>query len=57
MLPLVGQSDDYSKYEASMFDVKHKAEVKEKQFPIDCQKAYEMGERLVKNMRETPLGN
>lgn len=51
------QFDDYSKYEASMFDLKHKAEVKEKQFPIDCQKAYEMGERLVKNMRETPLGN
>ena len=50
------QFDDYSKYEASMFDVKHKAEVKEKQFPIDCQKACEMGERLVKNMRETPLG-
>ncbi|WP_041275934.1 hypothetical protein [Desulfosporosinus acidiphilus] len=51
------QFDDYFKYEASMFDVKHKAEVKEKQFPMDCQKALEMGGRLVKAMRETPLGN
>jgi multimeric flavodoxin WrbA len=40
------QFDDYSKYEASMFDEKHKAQVKAEQFPIDCQKAFDMGARL-----------
>jgi len=40
------QFTDYEKYESSMFDEKHKAEVKEKQFPIDCQKAFDMGARL-----------
>lgn len=40
------QFDDYSKYEASMFDEKHKAQVKAEQFPIDCQKAFDMGVRL-----------
>jgi multimeric flavodoxin WrbA len=40
------QFDDYSKYEASMFDEKHKAQVKTEQFPIDCQKAFDMGARL-----------
>ena len=40
------QFDDYSKYEASMFDEQHKAQVKAVQFPIDCQKAFEIGARL-----------
>jgi multimeric flavodoxin WrbA len=40
------QFDDYSKYYASNFDEKHKAKVREEQFPIDCQKAFEMGARL-----------
>jgi multimeric flavodoxin WrbA len=40
------QFDDYSKYEASMFDEKHKAQVKAEQFPLDCQKAFDMGVRL-----------
>lgn len=40
------QFHDYSLYEASRFDEAHKAEVKAKQFPADCQKAYEMGIRL-----------
>lgn len=40
------QFDDYSKYEASMFDVKHKSQMKADQFPIDCQKAFDMGVRL-----------
>jgi len=40
------QFDDYSKYEASMFDEQHKAQVKTEQFPIDCQKAFDMGARL-----------
>ncbi|GAA6408347.1 flavodoxin family protein [Blautia hominis] len=40
------QFDDYSKYDASNFDVVHKSLIRETQFPLDCQKAYEMGERL-----------
>lgn len=40
------QFDDYSKYEASMFDEKHKRKVKTEQYPIHCQKAFDMGARL-----------
>ena len=40
------QFNDYSKYEASMFDEKHKAKIKAEQFPIDCQNAFNMGARL-----------
>lgn len=40
------QFDDYSKYETSMFDEKHKLQVKREQYPIDCQKAFDMGSRL-----------
>ena len=40
------QFSDYSKYEASMFDEKHKAQVKAEQFPIDCQNAFDLGARL-----------
>lgn len=40
------QFDDYSKYAASNFDEKHKALVRKEQFPIECQKAFEMGEKL-----------
>ncbi len=40
------QFDDYSKYEASKFDEKHKAQVRAEQFPVTCQKAFAMGARL-----------
>ncbi len=40
------QFDDYSKYNASMFDEEHKAKVRAEQFPVDCRKAFEMGARL-----------
>lgn len=40
------QFDDYSKYEADMFNEEWKSQVKAEQFPIDCQKAFEMGVRL-----------
>lgn len=40
------QFDDYSKYEVSMFDEKHKLQVKTEQFPIDCKNAFDMGARL-----------
>jgi len=42
------QFDDYSKYEASMFNEKHKSQVKADQFPLDCQKAFAMGARLAR---------
>lgn len=40
------QFDDYSKYEASMFDEKHKSQVKAEQYPIDCQRAFDIGAKL-----------
>ena len=40
------QFTDYSLYEASMFDEKHKAQVKAERFPIDCQNAFDLGARL-----------
>jgi len=42
------QFDDYAKYEASMFNEKHKSQVKAEQFPLDCQKAFDMGARLAR---------
>ena len=40
------QFDDYSNYAAGVFDVEHKKKVRMEQFPLDCQKAFEIGERL-----------
>ena len=40
------QFSDYSKYEASKFNEKHKAKVKAKQFVMDCKKSFDMGARL-----------
>ena len=40
------QFEDYSKYEVSMFSEKHKSQVRAEQFPIDSQKAFDMGVRL-----------
>lgn len=40
------QFTDYSRYYAGMFSEEHKAEVREKQFPIDLRNAYELGKRL-----------
>ena len=40
------QFDDYSKYVSTAFSQEHKAKVRAEQFPIDCQKAFEMGVRL-----------
>lgn len=42
------QFKDYSMYEASKFDEVRKAQVKTEQFPIDCQKAFDLGFRLAK---------
>ena len=37
---------DYSKYECDVFDVEHKKEIKETQFPKDLQKAFNLGKKL-----------
>ena len=42
------QFDDYSKYVATRFDAAAKAKHREEQFPVDCRKAFELGERLAR---------
>lgn len=42
------QFADFSKYNCDLFDEKHKDEVQQTQFPKDLQKAYELGQKLVK---------
>jgi multimeric flavodoxin WrbA len=45
------QFNDYKKYESSKFSEEKKAEHKARQFPIDCENAYNMGKKLVMNSR------
>ncbi len=45
------QFDDYSKYVADRFDPVEKAKRREKVFPKDCEKAFEMGIRFVKRQK------
>ena len=40
------QFDDYSKYECTLFDAGHKAEMRKTQFVVDLAKAFEMGRKL-----------
>ena len=40
------QFDDYSKYFCPVFSEEHKAKVKATQFPLDCEKAFDMGVRF-----------
>lgn len=40
------QFEDYSKYVADRFDAKKKAARRKEIFPLDCQKAFEMGARF-----------
>ncbi|MDR3631308.1 MAG: flavodoxin family protein [Desulfocapsaceae bacterium] len=40
------QIDDYSKFLMESFDPVHKASRRDEVFPMDCQKAYELGSRL-----------
>jgi len=42
------QFDDYSKYKVECFSEEEKAEHRKKQFPVDCQTAFELGVNLVK---------
>ncbi|MCR5132146.1 MAG: flavodoxin family protein [Prevotella sp.] len=43
---------DYSKYDAASFNEAHKAEVRDKRFPKDLQKAFELGKRLVEESKD-----
>ncbi|MDD3224121.1 MAG: NAD(P)H-dependent oxidoreductase [Clostridium sp.] len=45
------QFNDYSKYIAPLFNEKKKRKVKEEQFPKDCQNAFDMGVRFVKQAK------
>jgi multimeric flavodoxin WrbA len=40
------QFDDYSRIESSLFDVEQRARRRKEVFPVDCQKAFDMGVRL-----------
>lgn len=44
------QFPDYEKYESSMFLEEAKAKQKAEQFPIDCQKAFDMGTKFALNV-------
>lgn len=41
------QFTDYSKYDIDLFDEKHKAKVREEQFPKDLEAAFELGKKFV----------
>lgn len=45
------QFDDYSKMVAPRFDPVHKAKRRQEVFPLDCQKAFDMGARFGRGMK------
>ena len=45
------QFKDYSRYDANMFSEEHKSAQREKQWPIDCENAYKLGEGLARKAR------
>lgn len=42
------QFDDYSKYKVECFSEEDKAKQRDNQFPLDCQRAFEIGANLIK---------
>lgn len=46
------QFSNYDRYEANRFDEAHKREHRDKQFPIDIEKAFELGARLIEKAGE-----
>lgn len=46
------QFKDYSRYDVNLFDEAQRRDRHETQFPIDLQKAYELGKRLAKKAKE-----
>jgi hypothetical protein len=51
------QFDDYSKYVADRFDPEEKAKRRAEVFPLDCERAYEMGVRFVKRQKVVEAKN
>ena len=47
----VWQFDDYSKYDAAMFDVEERKKRRDEVFPLDLKRAYEMGQRAVEESK------
>ena len=47
----VWQFDDYSKYDAAMFDVEERRRRREEVFPHDLERAFEMGRRAAKEAK------
>lgn len=45
------QFEDYSKVYAPRFDPNKKAKVRAEVFPVDCEKAFKMGDRLIRELR------
>lgn len=41
------QFNNYDRYDAAAFSEPHKADIREKQFPLDLERAFELGKRLV----------
>ncbi|MDO4566759.1 MAG: flavodoxin family protein, partial [Oscillospiraceae bacterium] len=41
------QFSDYTKYASGIFDPEHKRDVRERRFPEDCARAFELGAGLV----------
>jgi multimeric flavodoxin WrbA len=51
------QFDDYSKYVADSIDPEEKAKRRKEVFPIDCEKAFEMGAGVVKRQKDMETQN
>jgi len=46
------QFDDYSKYICTVFAEEHKKQVQKEQFPKDCKRAFDLGVRLVEQVKD-----
>lgn len=46
------QFSDYSKYESSIFSETEKQRQRDEQFPLDCQAAYDLGAKLIRQVQE-----
>lgn len=49
------QFDDYSKYDAGMFDEAERKKRREEVFPLDLKKAYDMGRRAVEEAKKKDI--
>lgn len=49
------QYSDYDKYVADLWDANAKAEWREKQFPIDCKNAFELGKKMALSVKSEQI--